>query len=324
MKQSKKTLLITTGDADGVGLEVTVKALRALPKTFFKKTNVCIFVSEAHQKKYISVLKKSFLASVLKTSSKNFSLESIANTSESKKTEVTIVLASDSPADWIFFLSKVCMSNSKTTALVTGPLSKTLIKDCGYSAIGHTEIMAESTGVTSLFMGFVGKFFNVVLLTGHIPLSKVASELRELDWQQALKSIDSFRRRLPNGKRPMALVGVNPHAGEKGMISTGEEALLSDKIKSFGNEVAGPLVPDAAFLKQNWKKYSLYLACYHDQGLIPFKAIHGQDSGVHITIGLPFIRTSVDHGTAKEIFGKNVANPNSMKEALVLANRLLT
>ena len=81
--------------------------------------------------------------------------------------------------------------------------------------------------------------------------------------------------------------------------------------------------PDAAFFKSNWKKYSSYLALYHDQGLIPFKMVHGQDSGVHITLGLPFIRTSVDHGTAKDIFNKNVANSHSMRDAILLNLKLL-
>ena len=109
------------------------------------------------------------------------------------------------------------------------------------------------------------------------------------------------------------------------MISMGEENYLSKQIKLNKGKlnIKGPLVPDAAFLKSNWGKFSVYLCPYHDQGLIPFKAIHGQDSGVHVTLGLPFVRTSVDHGTAKEIFGKNIANPNSMKEALLLAVRLL-
>lgn len=324
MNPSKKILLITTGDADGIGLEVTAKALMALPKGFFKKTTLCVFVSPFHQKKYITFLKKHFAVRLINSSSKDFSLDSLGGARVSSKPFINLVLASDSPADWIYYLSKVCVRNATSVALVTGPLSKTLIKDSGYSAIGHTEIMAQATGVSSLFMGFVGKYFNVVLLTGHIPLSNVTVALKKLNWTHGLKIIDDFRSRLPNGTRPMALVGVNPHAGEKGMISTGEEDFLSGKIANSVGKIVGPLVPDAAFLRQNWQKYSLYLACYHDQGLIPFKTIHGQDSGVHVTIGLPFTRTSVDHGTAKEIYGKDVANSNSMKEALVLANRLLT
>jgi 4-hydroxythreonine-4-phosphate dehydrogenase len=116
----------------------------------------------------------------------------------------------------------------------------------------------------------------------------------------------------------LAIVGVNPHAGEQGLLGD-EEALLRQLL---GADVRGPLVPDAAFLPANWGLYSVYVCPYHDQGLIPFKLVHGFDSGVHMTLGLPFIRTSVDHGTAKDIFGKNKARAGSMKDAITTAIRL--
>ncbi|MES2962733.1 MAG: 4-hydroxythreonine-4-phosphate dehydrogenase PdxA, partial [Bdellovibrionota bacterium] len=118
---------------------------------------------------------------------------------------------------------------------------------------------------------------------------------------------------------------LNPHAGEEGLI--GESELdVHAKALAFAAEkkiaVEGPLVPDAAFFEKNWKRYSVFVANYHDQGLIPFKMIHGQESGIHVTMGLPFVRTSVDHGTAKDIFGKDKADPRSMYQALEWAIRL--
>jgi 4-hydroxythreonine-4-phosphate dehydrogenase len=95
-----------------------------------------------------------------------------------------------------------------------------------------------------------------------------------------------------------------------------------EAARGRGLKVEGPLVPDAAFFKENWAKYSVFVANYHDQGLIPFKMIHGQESGIHITLGLPFVRTSVDHGTAKNIFGKNKADARSMKLAIDWALKL--
>ncbi len=94
------------------------------------------------------------------------------------------------------------------------------------------------------------------------------------------------------------------------------------QMVSGGMNIVGPLVPDAAFFKENWDKFSVYVANYHEQGLIPFKMIHGQESGLHITMGLPFVRTSVDHGTAKNIFGRNKANPASMRLAIEWAIQL--
>jgi 4-hydroxythreonine-4-phosphate dehydrogenase len=118
---------------------------------------------------------------------------------------------------------------------------------------------------------------------------------------------------------PIGLLGLNPHAGDSGLIGQEEQTVISKAMKQLfelGIPVVGPLVPDAAFQKENWGKYSTFVACYHDQGLIPFKSIHGFDSGVHLTLGLSLKRTSVDHGTAKDIFGKNKANPGSMVSAL--------
>jgi 4-hydroxythreonine-4-phosphate dehydrogenase len=134
--------------------------------------------------------------------------------------------------------------------------------------------------------------------------------------------------------KPVAVLGLNPHAGDSGLIGDEEDlvirpaiAALSNPTKSESPEPAravaieGPLVPDAAFTQTNWSRYSLFLAQYHDQGLIPFKTIHGQ-SGVHVTWGLPFIRTSVDHGTAFDIAGEDKADPASMRLAIEWAIKL--
>ena len=323
MKLNSKNILITTGDADGIGFEVAAKALCELPKSYFKSNRIFIFVTTSYQKKYFDLLSRHFSLNSITLSSEDFALLDFVT--PTRKPILNFMICTDTPADWIFTLSKVCLEYPLSTALVTGPLSKTLIKDSGYSFIGHTEILAYVSKTKSLFMGFVGKYFNVILLTGHIPTSRVSKELKKNNWKAIFKIVGSFRKGLPGKDKPIAMVGVNPHAGEKGMISTGEERYLITQIQQHGGRlnIQGPLVPDAAFLKAHWGKYSVYLCPYHDQGLIPFKAIHGQDSGVHVTLGLPFVRTSVDHGTAKEIFGKDRANPNSMKEALLLAERLL-
>ena len=168
-------------------------------------------------------------------------------------------------------------------------------------------------------MGFIGKEFNVVIATDHIALKTVESKLTKKLIEQAIKACIDLKK-LNNDKRPVCVLGLNPHAGEKGIIGSYEKSFLN---KIISKNLVGPMSPDAAFFKSNWKKYSSFLALYHDQGLIPFKMVHGQDSGVHITLGLPFIRTSVDHGTAKDIFNKNVANSHSMRDAILLNLKLL-
>ncbi len=326
--QNKKTLLVTTGDSDGVGFEVSAKALIALPKAFFKTSTVCVFVSKNFEKKYFTLLCKTFRVVTLPMASSAFSVAALVAQPSSKKPCLYFVVCSDSPPDWIFSLACLCLRSPNSLALVTAPLSKTLIKAAGYSEIGHTEILATVSKTDSLYMAFVGKYFNVVLLTGHIPLKDASAALKKTQWNSVSKLIDVFIKSLRWPTKPIGVLGMNPHAGETGIISGVEEALISGQIDKLNssqskNKWEGPLVPDAAFLKANWNRYSVYLCGYHDQGLIPFKAIHGQDSGVHVTLGLPFIRTSVDHGTAKEIFGKNRANPSSMIEALKLAKNLI-
>ncbi|MCB0384980.1 MAG: 4-hydroxythreonine-4-phosphate dehydrogenase PdxA, partial [Bdellovibrionales bacterium] len=157
--------------------------------------------------------------------------------------------------------------------------------------------------------------------TGHLAHKDVAAALTQELVSESIQAANKLRKLLPKKQRdkPLALLGLNPHAGEEGIIGVEENDVLIPALKDARRHkipIQGPLVPDAAFFKENWNQYSVFVCPYHDQGLIPFKMIHGQDSGVHVTMGLPFVRTSVDHGTAKNIFGKNRANPSSMIEAI--------
>jgi 4-hydroxythreonine-4-phosphate dehydrogenase len=211
--------------------------------------------------------------------------------------------------------------------IATAPLSKTEIIDCGFSDIGHTEILKRVANIEDTHMAFVGSKFNVVLATGHASVSKAITQLDERRLLSAISAANQLIPLLPSRKtkHTIALLGLNPHAGEGGLIGH-EEVEYFDKALKKANKmdisIEGPLVPDAAFLEENWKKYSAFVCPLHDQGLIPFKMIHARSGGVHITLGLPFIRTSVDHGTAKNIFGKNIADPSSMLEAIKWAIRL--
>ena len=174
-------------------------------------------------------------------------------------------------------------------------------------------------------MGFFGKQFSVVLATGHSPLARAIIEFSPSRLTRAIAAAERLRSILPprQAALPLALVGLNPHAGESGLIGK-DEIWLTKLVRDLSTsiDIVGPLVPDAAFLPPNWKRHSVYICPYHDQGLIPFKMVHGFDSGVHLTLGLPFVRTSVDHGTAKDLFGKNKAEHGSMKDALRVAIRL--
>lgn len=211
--------------------------------------------------------------------------------------------------------SRACL-DKRLSSLVTGPLSKKLTKKLPGQPVGHTGIFRQLLPKSPLFMGFAGSFFNVLLATDHIPLSSAEKALSPALLSDALTAAVRFKKML-GLKNPTAVLGLNPHAGEGGLLGSFEQQ------QRWPEAVVGPLVPDAAFLKKNWKRYSVFVALYHDQGLIPFKMQHGQESGVHITLGLPFIRTSVDHGTAYDLFNKDSANPASMLEAIRLNLKLL-
>jgi 4-hydroxythreonine-4-phosphate dehydrogenase len=311
---SATRILITTGDPDGIGWEVTAKALSAIgPKAgiqfvYFRHTSAVNLGPKL----------KRFKTSVVS------GLDAALAEKFDSKTAIE-VRSPKAPGHWVEEAARACMKGS-FQALVTAPLSKTSIVAAGLHDIGHTEILSRISGQRDLFMGFYGSKFAVVLATGHSPLSQALLELTPDKLGKALQAAKTLRAILPGprAKLPVALVGLNPHAGEQGLIGK-EEGWFKEviaRLKAPGFDIQGPLVPDAAFQPANWKRYSVYVTPYHDQGLIPFKMVHGFDGGVHLTLGLPFVRTSVDHGTAKEIFGKNKAQAGSMKDALLAAIRL--
>lgn len=330
-----KIIAITTGDSNGIGLEVTLKALDYIGSQ--KNVQFIIWYANnlklsPNQKQFNRVRKKfhSFQANTWDEVKQLSNQDNVHNII--KQYQLIEIESSLPPAIWVELMAKAALKK-EISALVTGPLSKKSIIDCGLTDIGHTEIFRRitkritNTKANDLFMTFLGSKFNVLIITGHCSVSKIKNQLSIERILNALHSAHKVQKILHSKicKKPIALLGLNPHAGEYGIIGSEEKDLLEPALKQARQEglcIDGPLVPDAAFLKQNWSRYSLFVTAYHDQGLIPFKMIHGQDNGVHITMGLPFIRTSVDHGTAVDLFGKNKANPNSMIEAIQLALKL--
>ena len=314
---SRPIFALTTGDEDGIGLEVTLKALKKNP---LKSSSLIVFTGDKLRRNDL----KSLLSICHLSATTLAEAISIAKASKNK---LIIHLASpEAPAKWVEQAARACMEK-KLSGIITGPLSKTGIKQSGIKDMGHTEILKRISGAKAVHMSFVGKEFSVVLATGHLALKDVAHHIHFKSLSDALLNSRRLLAALPraNQKKPLAILGLNPHAGESGLLGEFEGAVfpaILDFAKENGLKAVGPLVPDAAFLPQTRSAYSLYIALYHDQGLIPFKTIHGQD-GVHISLGLPFVRTSVDHGTAKDIFGKNKADPTSMKSAIEWAERLV-
>lgn len=312
---SSLRIAITSGDADGIGFEVSAKALHQLGPQ--RGIQFLLWRPEGADPRYLRLLDKKF---------ERITVESFQEALKISGSNLIDIASDTAPAKWVEETAKACLKG-QIDALATAPLSKTSIKEAGLKDLGHTDILKRLSRVKHVHMGFVGDKFNVVLATAHLPVRDISKHISFSVLAEALLNANELRKKLPPAQRrkPIGILGLNPHAGERGLIGQ-EEMLIFPELLSFAKEkripVQGPLVPDAAFFPENWRNYSIYLCQYHDQGLIPFKMIHGQDSGVHMTLGIPFIRTSVDHGTAKDIYGLNKANPASMLDALRWAVKL--
>jgi 4-hydroxythreonine-4-phosphate dehydrogenase len=211
-------------------------------------------------------------------------------------------------------------------AITTAPINKEALALAGFKWRGHTDMLAELTCTPRVAMMFHAEQLRVVLATIHVPLAEVP---RLLTTEGVRDVIELTARELPRfgvSTPRLALAGLNPHAGEHGILGTEEQAVLEPAVagaRAAGIDVTGPLPADTVFVRALGGEYDAVIACYHDQGLIPVKLVaFGQ--AVNVTLGLPVIRTSVDHGTAFDIAGRGVANPESMIQAILLAAKLAT
>jgi 4-hydroxythreonine-4-phosphate dehydrogenase len=212
-------------------------------------------------------------------------------------------------------------------AMVTAPLSKDAIARAGYRFPGHTEFIAERTGAASYAMMMVAGDLRVGLVTAHVPIAEVPSRITEDAILDKLHVIQrALRQDFGIAEPIIAVLGLNPHAGDGGVIGQEEEKIITPALETATQEglhVAGPLPADGFFATDLDSGYDAVLAMYHDQGLVPFKAL-AFDRGVNFTAGLPIVRTSPDHGTAYNIAGQGVADEGSMRSAIELAVEVAT
>jgi 4-hydroxythreonine-4-phosphate dehydrogenase len=212
----------------------------------------------------------------------------------------------------------------RVDAVATAPVNKLAFSRAGLPWKGHTDLLADLTGSKRVAMMFWSEPLKVVLATIHVPLADVP---RLVTRELLAEIIGLTARELPRFGIPqprIALAGLNPHAGEEGLLGTEEEQTLRPAVndaRGRGINVSGPFPGDTVFVRASRGEFDAVVACYHDQGLIPVKLLaFGQ--AVNVTLGLPIIRTSVDHGTAFDIAGKGVADPSSMITATLLAAQL--
>lgn len=214
---------------------------------------------------------------------------------------------------------QMCLSN-QASAMVTGPINKAKLIEKGFSFPGHTGFLGHLCGVDRPVMAFSGGKLQVVLITTHIPLMEVPSQLNTLDIIEVVRVAHEAWQERGQTVR-FGICGVNPHAGEEGQLGREEIDIIQpacDKLRQFGIDVTDVISSETAFLLARDNKIDVVVAMYHDQGLTPLKLVDFGQS-VNWTLGLPIIRTSVDHGTADGIVGLNKANPASLQAAWALA-----
>lgn len=210
-------------------------------------------------------------------------------------------------------------------AIVTGPIQKEAWNAAGIKFPGHTELLADRTGADDVCMMLTSREISCVLATIHIPLADVPTALTVQSIFRAIELGNQAMSVRHNRPARVTVCGLNPHAGENGLFSHGEETRLInpaiEQAREQGIDVTGPLPPDTAFTPTIRHSTDIYVCMYHDQGLIPLKALAFEDA-VNVTLGLPIVRTSVDHGTALDLAWKGTASDRSMLAAIELAIEL--
>ncbi|MBP3942333.1 4-hydroxythreonine-4-phosphate dehydrogenase PdxA [Sphingobacteriaceae bacterium WQ 2009] len=315
---------ITVGDINGIGLEVIIKSLldnRIL--SFFTpivygNTKVASF-----HRKAIGVNDFSFNV----INSPEQANPKRANMINCWQEDVKITLGEENEIGGKYaFLSleKAVedLNAGRIDALVTAPINKHNIQQEGFSFPGHTEYLQAKCGASDVLMFMVTDSLRIGVVTGHIPVKDIAANITQesiLDKLQLMHQ--SLKKDFWIQKPKIAVLGLNPHAGDHGIIGTEDDTIIRPAIE-LANEKGifcfGPYPADGFFAKHAYEKFDAVLAMYHDQGLIPFKHI-AKGAGVNFTAGLPFVRTSPDHGTGYDIAGKNVASADSFLEAIFSA-----
>ncbi|HNY09804.1 MAG TPA: 4-hydroxythreonine-4-phosphate dehydrogenase PdxA [Tenuifilaceae bacterium] len=324
MSDEKIRVGITQGDINGIGYEVIIK-------TFMDPRMVELCTPVVYGSPKVAAYHRKAL------NVENFSFNHIRDAAEANPKRVNIINCMDDEVrvelgksteeggKGSLLALEAAMPDlkaGKIDVLITAPINKANIQSAKFSFPGHTEYLASSFNAKEFLMLMVGDLMRVGVVTGHVPLSKVSSLITRDTVLGKIRLLNQTLVRDFAIRRPrIAVLGLNPHAGDAGLLGGEEESAIIPAIKQAADEgiaALGPYPADGLFGSDGFTRFDAILAMYHDQGLTPFKAICF-DSGVNYTAGLPVIRTSPDHGTAYDLAGQNLANPNSFRNALYLA-----
>jgi 4-hydroxythreonine-4-phosphate dehydrogenase len=321
-------IAISLGDVTGIGPEVTLKALAA--EADQDDTRYLLIGDSDHTAALYEQLGLQFPLQPFSEfgAEGRFFLHNPLHEPLATGLEAGSPAAARAAVAWLTDGAQRCLSH-ETDALVTAPLSKEAVMRSGQPFIGQTEFLSQLAGTDRTIMMLLGdddrgRWLRVALVTTHLPLKLVPDHLRAERIELAIELAGKACQDLGLSRRRVAVCGLNPHAGEGGEFGREEIDLIRpviDAMQKKGLDVTGPLPADTLFYYAYRGDYEAVVAMYHDQGLGPLKMV-AFDNGVNWTLGLPFIRTSPDHGTAYDIAGKGLANPSSMRAAIRLAKKL--
>jgi 4-hydroxythreonine-4-phosphate dehydrogenase len=326
MDNQKVKLGITQGDPSGVGMELI---LRVFADQYIYK--YCIPVVYGNTKTFIAWKKQ------LNVQEPMYHL--VNSAAEAKEGKLNWVLSSEeelelnigtasnaSGKEALLAIDKAIADAQHLDALVTAPIDKSTVAPHSPNFTGHTGYLAENMGSKSHAMILASEDLRVALVTEHVPITQLAKYLTQDKIDQKIEVVHESLRNDFNVLKPrIAVLGLNPHAGDQGLLGDEETKIIEPAIRKHfqaGKLVYGPYSADSFFGSGNYKNFDAVIAMYHDQGLIPFKTMAFMD-GVNVTAGLPIVRTSPDHGTAYDIAGKSIADPSSMRAAVFEAIHLV-
>ena len=306
-------IAITCGDPCGIGPEIILKAIQKEPAL----AESCIIVG--HQQS----LARSARALGIDLDKLNISIAPVAGDISTSELAFGTSCAAGGEVAYQAVLKAVDMIiANKASAIVTAPLTKQALHLAGHNYPGHTELFAELAGTVPVRMMLANDELRTVLLSIHVSLREALNAVTEQNVFQTIQITYTGLQKLGIQNPRIAVAGLNPHAGESGAFGSEEINIISPAIEraiSQGIDASGPFPPDTIFMRaRGFKHFDVVIAMYHDQGLIPVKYL-GIEHGVNVTLGLPFVRTSPDHGTALDIAGKGLADCTSLLSAIQFA-----
>ncbi|KGQ46602.1 4-hydroxythreonine-4-phosphate dehydrogenase PdxA [Gallibacterium anatis] len=324
----KPVLGITMGDAAGIGAEIIVKSLA--DKHLYEIAQPIVIGDKKMMQRALDLLQSPLKINVV-TNLDNLN---------AKYGTIDLIDLDNVPADLIYsqvdpragkaayeYVEKAVQyaMENKIQAMVTAPLNKEALHAGGKMFPGHTEILAQLSGTKDYSMMLVSEKLRVIHVTTHVQLRKACDLVKKERVLTVIKLADENAKMLGFKQPRVAVAGLNPHSGENGMFGDEDRKEIVPAVeaaKQLGINASGPIPPDTVFHRAaNLNEFDIVVVMYHDQGHIPIKLL-GFDTGVNVTVGLPFIRTSVDHGTAFPIAGKGIADSKSMTESLYLAAQM--